>query len=283
MTQVSGSALLGLFRGAAGGAGGNLLSTLYGTGGAGGSVAGGNPLLALKLAQKNHDREVATTARQPETQRDIAAFRKAVGKAQSVEDALGNPAVMKVLLTANGLADQIPYAALARKVLLSDPDDAGSLVNRMASSRWSAVVKAFDFAKAGLDVLKDPATLTRLEDGYVEVAWRKGLEKSTPGLADALDFRERAGTFKDALAILGDPVMRRVVTTALGIPPQIAFQELPAQERSITTRLDLTRLQDPKFVDGMSQRYLLEKQKSASAGAAPDMSTLSAQLRGIVA
>jgi hypothetical protein len=282
---LSGTGLVGLFGSTAGtprGAAG-LLTTLYGGGGAAATAPGrGNPLVALQLAQKNRDREVATTAKQPETQRDIAAFRSAIAKAKTIGEALDNPAVMKVLLTANGLADQIPYAALAKKVLLSDPDDAKSLVNRMASARWKSVVKAFDFAKAGIDALKDPALQTKLADGYVEVAWRKGLEKSTPGLSDALDFRERAKTFKTAIDILGDPVLRRVVTTALGIPQQIAFQEIPAQERAITNRLDLSRLQDQKFVDGMSQRYLLEKQKTAAA-TQPDVGALAMQLRGIVA
>lgn len=280
---LSGTGLVGLFGGTAGaqrGAAG-LLGTLYGGAGAAAGT-GGNPLVALQLAQKNRAREVANTAKQPETQRDIAAFRGAIAKAKTIGEALDNPAVMKVLLTANGLADQIPYAGLAKKVLLSDPDDAKSLVNRLGSARWKSVVQAFDFAKAGIAALKDPALQTRLADGYVEVAWRKGLEKATPGLSDALDFRERAKTFKTAIDILGDPVARRVVTTALGIPQQIAFQELDAQERAVTNRLDLSRLQDQKFVDGLSQRYLLEKQKAAPA-AQPDLSTLSMQLRGIVA
>ncbi len=256
----------------------NLLATLYG----GGGTPGGSPLVALKMAQKNRDREVANTAKQPETQRDIAVFKRVIAKAKTIGEALDNPAVMKVLLTANGLADQVPYAGLAKKVLLSDPNDPNALVNRMGSARWKSVVKAFDFAKAGIDALKDPALQTRLADGYVEVAWRKGLEKATPGLSDALDFRERASKFKNAIDILGDPVMRRVVTTALGIPKQIAFQELGAQEKAITNRLDISRLQDPKFVDGLSQRYLLEKQKEAPAPA-PDLSALSLQLRGIIA
>ncbi len=282
--SFSGTGLAGLFgnplaapRGAAG-----LLNTLYGGAGRAAGATGGNPLVALQMAQKNRDREVATAAKQPETQRDIAAFRNGIAKAKSIGEALDNPAVMKVLLTANGLADQVQYQALAKRVLLSDPEEQGSLVNRMASARWTAVVKAFDFANAGLDALKDPALQTRLADGYVEVNWRKGLEKATPGLADALDFRERASKFKNAVEILGDPVLRRVVTTALGIPQQIAFQELPAQERAITNRLDISRLQDPKFVDALSQRYLLEKQAAAPA-APPDMGTLAVQLRGIIA
>ena len=92
-------------------------------------------------------------------QRDIAVFKRAIAKAKTIGEALDNPAVMKVLLTANGLADQVPYPGLAKKVLLSDPNDPNALVNRMGSARWKSVVKAFDFAKAGIDALKDPGAL----------------------------------------------------------------------------------------------------------------------------
>ncbi len=278
MTQVSGAALLGLLRGAAGG---SLLSTLYGNGSATGTGVATNPFIALRLAEKNRTREVAATAKQPETLRDITAFRTAVGRATTAAQALDNPSVIKVLLVANGLSDQLPYAALAKKVLLSDPADPKSLVNRLADRRWSAVVDAFQFAKKGIAPLKDPKVQATLTDGYAEVAWRRGLEANTPGLADALDVRERAAKFTTALQVLGDPVLRRVVTTALGIPQEIAFQELPAQERAITQRLDLKRLQEPKFVDGLVQRYLLEKQRNTSPSKQSDLNSLSVQSRSL--
>jgi len=257
-----------------------LLATLYGSGSTA-TGSGTSPLVSLRLAEKNRDKEIARTAKQPETQRDIAAFRKAVGKAGTIEKALSDPAVLKVLLTANGLADQLPYGALAKKVLLSDLDDPKSLVNRLGDARWKAIATSFDFANQGLSVLKDPIVQTTLADGYAEVTWRKQLEAATPGLSDALDFRERAKSFTTAIQILADPVLRRVVTTAYSIPPQIAFQELGAQEKAITTRLDIKRLQDPKFVDTLSQRYLLEKQKSVSSSGTADLVTLAQQARGL--
>lgn len=278
--QVSGSVIAALL-GGSNNAGGTLFGTLYGGFAPGATVTGGDPVAALRLAQKNRARAVAAAAKEPETQRDIAAFRRSVDKATTAEDALANPAVMKVLLSANGLADQLPYAALARKVLLSDPADPKSLVNRLADSRWKAVVNTFQFASKGLASLKDPAVQTSLADGYAEVAWRKGLEARTPGLSDALDFRERATQFTSAVQILGDPVLRRVVTSALGIPREIAFQELPAQERAITARLSIDRLQDPKFIDALSQRYLLERQRTASATSQADVTTLGLRTRGL--
>ncbi len=260
------------------GGGASLLQSLGGNAG----TTSADPLVALRLAEKNRDREIARTGKEPETLRDIRAFTKALGKATSIDQALSQPAVLKVLLTANGLADQLAYPALAKKVLLSDPADPKSLVNRLGSARWTAAVKTFDFAANGLSALTSPKVVKTLTDGYTEVAWRNGLEKKTPGLADALDFRERARSFTSAIQILADPVMRRVVTTTLGIPQQIAFQEIDAQERAVAARLDVSKLQDPKFVDGFSQRYLLAAARNAAANTAPDLSSLAVQMRGLV-
>lgn len=279
MRQVSGSALLGILGGDT--AGGSLLATLYGYGSTLGLGTGTNPFVALRLADKNRTREVAAAAKLPETLRDIIGFAKAVAKATTIGQALDNPTVLKVVLTANGLSDQIPYGALAKKVLLSDPADPKSLVNRLANRRWKAVVVAFKFATNGLTTLRDPKVQATLTDGYAEVAWRRGLETNTPGLSDALDARQRAKTFTSAIQILGDPVLRRVVTGALGIPREIAFQELLAQERAITTRLDIKRLQEPKFVDTLVQRYLLEKQKAGAPAAIAGLDSLSVQSRSL--
>ena len=264
------------------GASNSLLGTFYGFGtAAGGATFRSDPILALRQAEKNRLRDVAAAAKEPELQRDIKAFKAAIAKATSPAQALDNPAVLRVLLTANGLADQIPYAALAKRVLLSDPSDRKSLVNQLANTRWKAAVQSLEFNAKGMDVLKNPAVLTTLADGYAEVSWRKALEKLTPGLSDAMDFRKRAATFTSAVQILGDTVMRRVVTTALGIPKQLAFQELPAQERAITTRLDISRLKDSKFVDAFSQRYLLAAQTAQNGSKTPDLNALAVQSRSL--
>ena len=88
-----------------------------------------------------------------------------------------------------------------------------------------------------------------------------------PGLSNALTFRGEASTINSVDQILGDPVMRKVVTTALGIPLQIAFQPLEAQEKAITSRLDITKFKDPKFVESFVQRYLIAANNSSSAPA----------------
>jgi hypothetical protein len=271
--------------GTAGNASSAILSALYGggTGLASTAVSTGNPLTDLKLAQANEKTEVAKEARQPLVARDIAAFKRAVASAKDIGSALSNPAVLKVLLTANGLGSQVQYPGLAKKVLLSDPAQPRSLVNQMHNTAWSNTVKTFNFARNGLAALNNPTTLAALTNGYAEIMWRQSLDKATPGLANALAFLQQAKSITKVDDILGDPINRDVVTTALGIPREIAFQSLEAQEKAISSRLDLRKLQNPKFVAGLTDQYLLTRQQNARAdGLQTDLSALAVQAGSLV-
>jgi hypothetical protein len=193
----------------------SLLATLYGQAGQSTNSLGQNPVTALQAAQKNQTRDVKTTALQPAVRRAVNAFTAAVSSAKTVKQLLANPAVMQVLLTANGLADQIPYTALVQKTLQSNANDTTSLVNKLADTRWKPAVQTYDFANKGLSVIQDPKVISTLANAYAEVTWRHSLDATTPGLSNALTFRSEASTITSVDQILGDPVMRKVVTTAL--------------------------------------------------------------------
>ena len=246
----------------------SLLNALYG--GGSGSVSTGDPVAALGLAERTKTKQIASEAKQPEVACAIARFTKAVGAAKDVATLLKNPDVLEVLLTANGLGAQKAYPALVSRALLSDTSDPKSLANTLSNKSWKQTAATYDFAKKGLSVLKTPSVLAAVTQGYAEVKWRQSLDSATPGLSNALTFIDRAATAKTVDAVLGDGTLRTVVTTALGIPAQIAFQTIEAQERAIGTRLDIKRLQDPKFVQTMARQYLIQKQfetgSSSSAG-----------------
>jgi hypothetical protein len=261
----------------------SMLATLYGYAGPKANPLGQNPAAALASAERNETRNIRLTAAEPEVKRAMDAFTAGVGKAKTVQELLANPAVMRVLMTANGLADQIPYTALARKALQSDLGDPKSLTNRLTDTRWKPVVSTYDFAHKALSVIQDPKVIATIANAYAEVTWRKSLDAATPGLSNALAFRKVASTISSVDQILGDPMMRNVVTTTLGIPLEIAFQPLEAQEQAVSTRLDITRFKDPKFVESFVQRYLLAAgTKATNTGTSPSLSTLAMQSRGLV-
>ncbi len=257
-----GSMVLSLFNsGTSGSSAAGLLSTLYGASGS--SAASSNPIGALRTAETNSTKDIAQTATQPAVARDIAAFTKAVASATSPQQLLKDPTVLKVLLTANGLGDQTRYPALAQKALLSDTTQSNALANTLPDTAWKSAASLYDFANQGLAVLQKPGVVATITSGYAEIVWRQSLDQTTPGLSEALTFRSNALTFTTADQILGDSTARSVITTALGIPEQIAFQDLGAQEKAITNRLDIKKLQDPKFVEALTTQYLLAAQASA--------------------
>jgi Protein of unknown function (DUF1217) len=265
------------------GTSGDLLATLYGYGGQSTNSLGQNPITALASAERNQVQDIKTTAAEPQVKRAVDSFTAAVGKVKSVQQLLADPTVMKVLLTANGLGDQATYTALAQKALTSDINDPKSLANTLTDTRWKSVVQTYDFANKGLSVIQNPKVIATIANAYAEVTWRQSLDATTPGLSNALTFRGEASTIASVDQILGDPIMRTVVTTALSLPLEIAFQPLEAQEKAISSRLDIKQFQDPKFVEQFTQRYLIAAGANATnTGQTPSMTALASQAQGLI-
>ncbi len=106
-----------------------------------------------------------------------------------------------------------------------------------------------------------------MSDDYVSEKRLDNLDEQMPGLDSAILFKTLAPTLKTPIQILGSALGREVVTTALGIPKQIALQSLEAQSTAITKRLDVSKLQNPAFVDNLIQRYLIENNSSSNSSA----------------
>ncbi len=244
----------------------------------------GNPLIDLKLAQANQATDVAKEAKIPQVSRAISLFTSALKNATTIKQALSNPDVMQVLLTANNLASYIKEPALAQKALLSDPSNPSSLVNQLNDSTLLNTAKSFNFFSKGLAALQNPTTIASLTNAYAEVMWRRSLDQATPGLSNALTFLTQASSIKKADDVLGDATNRAVVLTALGIPEQIAFQDLTAQEQAVSSRVNFANFQNPSYVKSLTSQYLLQMQQQAKAntGTGTNIFSLAVQASSLV-
>src|SRR3712207_1865753 len=140
-----------------------------------------------------------------------------------------------------------PYTTLFRSGLLA----------RLPDSRWKAAAATLNLHERGIAALRDPKVQASLADGLRRAAWRNELNAGQPGIGDAMLFRERASTAKNAYEVLGDPVLRRVVTTALGLPQAIVVQPVETQARALTARLDVAKLQNLREVAKLAERYVV--------------------------
>jgi hypothetical protein len=257
-----------------------ILNALYSgtnsTSGPSNFVSTGNPLTDLKIAQKDQTADVAKEALEPQVSQAITAFKTAVSHATTIQQALSNPAVQQVLLTANGLSNYIGETALVQKVLLSDPTDPKSLVNQLGDDSLLSTVQTYNFGKNGLAELQNPKILATLTNAYAEVEWRQSLDKATPGLSNALDFLSQASSIKSVNDVLDNYTNFEVITTALGIPQQIVNQDQSAQEAAISSHLDIAKLQDPNYVTSLTDQYLLimQEDNQSSSSDSDDSTTL---------
>jgi len=227
-----------------------------GQGAAAGNAATAIPALRRATEAGAEAKGIAQERRDPVTLTALAQFRQALDKAGSIEAALTDPRILKVVMPALGLPDQAGNAGLARRALLSDPGDAAGLASRLGPT-WRAAAATLGVHETGLAGLRDPAIVQRLSDAFLKYQYRTGLDAQQAGLADALYFLESARNADDVFDVLGDPVLRRVVTGALGLPDQIAVQSVEAQGRAVAARLKVETLQDDRAVRKLAERYLI--------------------------
>jgi hypothetical protein len=281
---MSDSYLVALYQGASTASTANTILGILNGGTGSGTQLSSNPVTALQIAETTSASAVSTEAEQPQVLQAVAAFKTAISQAKNAAQLLSNPNFLKVFLTANGLGGQTAYPALAKQALLSNPSDKTSLANTLSNTAWASAVNTYQFATKGLSIIQNPKSISAIASGYAEVLWRQSLDAGTPGLSNALTFRQEASSITSVDQILGDPVLRTVVTTALGIPEQIANQSLTAQEQAISSRVNIKDFTSQSFVDNFTNQYLIQESLSASRSStgSDSLTQLAVQAGGLV-
>ena len=99
----------------------------------------------------------AKFAKQPNMQKEIEYFRSKVGTIETPEAFIKDFRLLKFALTAFSMESQLQYPARIKQILLSDPADSKSLVNRMSDSSYRTLNRAFNFAEGGVEKLSNSA------------------------------------------------------------------------------------------------------------------------------
>lgn len=224
-----------------------------------GTVGAGSIKAALVNAEKNEAKQMARVAKDPQVVKDLARYAKVVKSAKTMNDVLNDPVARKVFMTANGLKANIDYVGLAKKALNSDPSDGSSPAAKLASinGAWYDTVKKWPVGLAGIGVLQVSDAITEISQDYIGEKRLDMLDEQLPGLGSAVLFKEIAPNLKDAIDILGSPLGREIITTALNISKQIAVQSVEAQQKAINQRMNPAKLSNPTYVNTIAERYLM--------------------------
>lgn len=254
---------------------GSMALAILGGGGTAATVDSASALAALRRASGSgaQAKGVEAKAKEASVKMALARFAEGISRAKDVETALRDPRVSAVLLPALGLPDAVDTPGLAVRALTSDPADPKSVVARLSDARWKSAAATLNLSARGMDALRDPAIQKKLTEGYTSYQWRVSKDQEASGISDALYFEQRmaSGKAPSVYEVLGDAVLRRVVTGALGLPQSLAIQEVSTQARAVTSRIDLSKLSDPKQAAKLAERYVMAA-NNAGSGSSPLLS-----------
>lgn len=114
--------------------------------------------------------------------------------------------------------------------------------------------------------LADPALLQRIIDGAQTNRFEKAMGEANPGLREALYFRRMAGQVSSIAQLMSDRALTEVARVAVGLPQSFVALSFEQQRDLLARRLDVAKLQDPKEVARMAQRYVAQLQAPQQAG-----------------
>jgi hypothetical protein len=186
-------------------------------------------------------------------ERDVKAFKEQLASVKTTDELFKNRRLMGFVLTAYGLETELNYMGRIKGVMMSDLSKPTSIANILKDRRYREIAGDLQMFKTGVDLLKNPATTQKVVDRYVAAQYELSISKENPALREARYFAQNIGKVSNVYEILGDNVLRKVVTSALGLPDQIAIQPIETQAELIKRRLDITQF------------------KTASANAASDV------------
>jgi hypothetical protein len=230
-----------------------------------GSIASGLPaIVAWKQLQKSGDAAQDKWSKQASVQQKLAYVKDVAAKAKSVDDLMNNRRFMEVALSAFGLESEIDKKGLLKKVLMSDLADQNSYANRMNDQRYRDLASTLRFKDFGTKGVQLPGVMDGIAARYIKNEFQKAQGDASPGLREAMYFQENAAKINSPWAILGDKVLREVVTTTLGIPKELAIQSVESQATALTNKIDISKFKDKKFVETFIQRYLTARDQETS-------------------
>lgn len=214
-----------------------------------GSIGSANALSAYLALERNRDTYLTRFKNSAQIKKDVEYFQKKVDKITTVDEFVNDPKLLAFAATSFGLDADLKYPARLKKVLKESLSNDQALANKLIDPRYKEMAKFFGFGDLQLTKIKVSVAQDELIGKYTTGAFEKSQAAINPALRDAMYFERKIGAVKNGYDILGDNVLRAVVTYALDLPPQIAVQSVEKQRQLIEQKLDIKKFQNTQAVN----------------------------------
>lgn len=199
-------------------------------------------------------------------QREEEYFKSNIKTIKSVDDFFNDKRLLRFTLAAYDLESEVTNIGKIRKILESDLTDPDSLANRFEDTRFKQLAADLNMGALKEVLLKSETTVNNIVTKYERVKYEQSLDEQAPGVRAAIEFKRRASNITQTVQLLGDSVLREVITVANNIPKELAIQEVSSQVTALERKVDVKKFKDSAEVDKMVMRYLTNKSAESTGG-----------------
>ncbi|MBF9035243.1 DUF1217 domain-containing protein [Rhodobacterales bacterium HKCCE2091] len=225
--------------------------------------------------ERTLDDQTEAFSRSPVNARDMEYFRENIGLVVSAEELVSDYRLLRVALSAYGLQDDLPNRAFIRTVLSDGTTDDDALSNRLADKRYRAFSEAFGFGEVAIPKTQDSGfadrILARFERQEFERAVGEQSEEMRLGLTLQRELPEIAA--RDIsnnaawLSVMGNPPLREVFETALGLPEAFGLLDIDRQLETFQAKArqylgtdDITEIASDEGTEKVLRNYFARAQ-----------------------
>lgn len=208
---------------------------------------------------------------------ETSYYSSLIDNVENVDALLADSRALTFLKAAYGLEnDSDPFfKQTLRAALTSDEQDPDSFVNQSGNEKYRELARAFNFASDGtverveLGAVQDPSRLAETQDLFIRQTIEETAGEQSEGVRLALYFQRKAADITSGYSILADKALLEVVTTALGLPDEVANMDTDKLSALIEDRIDLADFQDSdaleKFIGRFASMYDMNNQDTSTS------------------
>lgn len=194
---------------------------------------------------------------------DADRFRARAAEIKTTEDLLKDRRSLTMVLEAFQMETEVDKKAVLRKLLTDDPADMSSFANRMVDHRYRELNAAFG-GRTGAP-LASKAMVEQIIRRAMVNRFEKAAGSGNSGLREALYFQRSIASVSSIPALMSDTALVTVAQGALGLPSQFGLLDYSQQKAILTKRLDPATFTDPKAMNKLIQRYLVQAGGSSAS------------------
>lgn len=214
--------------------------------------------VAWQTFAKDPQAQLDQFAKDKTTKAATEYFNKNIGKVKTVDDLFKDRKLTEYVLKAYDLAEEIVRPGRIKRMLGENPTASGALVNRMTDTRFKAMATDLRLDTAdGLKNLSSAVVTKKISAQFVQAEFERKLGQQDPALREAIYFARKIDDITNVYNVLGDKVLRSVVTATLSLPQNLAIQPVETQARAVEARIKIT-----DFSKGLSTSNITASQKT---------------------